>query len=509
MSTAERFGIAVAILIGVLVRVAPIVGAGSVVGDGGLILALVDDIRAAGLRLPTTASYNDLGIPFVYPPAAIWLAAAVGAATGSASLDVLTWMPMAVAVLVLTAFAWLSVRLLPPMAAVSATFAFALMPSAYGWLVAGGGLTRGSGLLFALMAAAIAVGPSGAAPSLRRAVLTGACLGLAGLTHPQGIVFGVVACGALTFQRPFADWGRHAAIAAAAAVVVLLPWLAWVVATNGLESILSAGSRFEPVTGLIRLLNLRFSGVLFMDLVGVAGVIGLVVQVIRRQWRVPALLLLVSLVGAGGGEFLAAAPWALLAGAGVEAVVRVWRSPGAPGDTRLGRRAVAATAAVALFLSLIGALGSVVDSASKLHPLGDATIAAMRWLGENGPDVPVLVPTNEVWGFDDVSEWLPAIADRHSMGTVQGSEWLGSEGFDAQIAIHESIRGCAGSTAACYRSLAPDAVLFIPKGRLAGLFSPSDCCPALREAVEAAGYRIVYDGPGATIAIPGGAQEGG
>jgi hypothetical protein len=68
--------------------------------------------------------------------------------------------------------------------------------------------------------------------------------------------------------------------------------------------------------------------------------------------------------------------------------------------------------------------------------------------------------------------------------------------------MHESILGCAGSTAECYRDLAPDAVLYIPKGRLAGLFSPSDCCPALRETVEDAGYRILYDGPGATIAAP-------
>ena len=500
---AERFGIGVAILIGVLVRVAPIVGGGSVVGDGGLILALVDDIRAAGLGLPSTASYNDFGIPFAYPPAALWLAAAIGAATGIETLDVLTWMPMVVAVLVLAAFAWLSVRLLPPVAAVGATLAFALMPSAYGWLVAGGGLTRGSGLLFALLATAIVVGPSAAGPSARRAVVAGACLGLAGLAHPQGLVFGALACTVLSLRQPLAEWARYTAIAAATAIVVLLPWVAWVGATNGFEALWSAGQRLEPITGLIRMLNLRFSGAVFMDLVGVAGVVGLVVHVIRQQWRVPLLLLLVSLAGAGGGEFLAAVPWAIMAGTGVATVVGLVPF-GTPREARLGGRAVAGTAAVALFLALIGALGSVVDSSSKLHPLRDETIAAMRWLGEEGPDGPVLVPTSEVWGFDDVSEWLPAIAERRSIGTVQGSEWLGSGSFGAQLSVHESILDCAGSTAACYRSLAPDAVLFIPKGRLAGLFSPSDCCPALRETLSAAGYDVVYDGPGATIAVPSG-----
>ena len=199
---------------------------------------------------------------------------------------------------------------------------------------------------------------------------------------------------------------------------------------------------------------------------------------------------------------MAAAPWALLAGAGVQAVVWLLRSSGSPGETRLGRRASATAAAVALFLSLIGALGSVVDSSSKLHPLGDETIAAMRWLADEGPDRPVLVPTSEVWGFDDVSEWLPAIAERRSIGTVQGSEWLGSDGFESQLAVHESILDCAGSTAACYRLLAPDALLFVPKGRVAGLFSPGDCCPALRESLADSGYDIIYDDVGATIAQP-------
>jgi hypothetical protein len=134
----------------------------------------------------------------------------------------------------------------------------------------------------------------------------------------------------------------------------------------------------------------------------------------------------------------------------------------------------------------------------------------MAWLAANtDADARVLVPVAGVWGDDEVSEWLPALGQRHSIGTVQGSEWLGVEGFEERLAIHEAIRDCAGSTVACYAEIDAEAILFIPKGQLGGPFSPGDCCPALRETAEAAGYRIVYDGPGATIAIPGGAQEGG
>jgi hypothetical protein len=158
-----------------------------------------------------------------------------------------------------------------------------------------------------------------------------------------------------------------------------------------------------------------------------------------------------------------------------------------------------------LFLALIGSFGSTTDKSSKLHPLPVSQIEAMEWIRDNAAaDAVVIVPSDEVWGFDDIGEWLPAIAVRHSIGTVQGSEWLGREGFRLQLERHRDVRACAGATADCYRELDPTALIYIPKGQLNGLFSPEDCCPALRSTLEDAGYEIVFDGPGATIAAPSG-----
>jgi hypothetical protein len=169
------------------------------------------------------------------------------------------------------------------------------------------------------------------------------------------------------------------------------------------------------------------------------------------------------------------------------------------------RLAGALAAAVVLLLALIGSLGAAADGSSKLHALSHGHLDAMAWLAANtDEEAVILVPTAGVWGDDEVSEWLPSLAERHSAGTVQGSEWLGVEGFERQLATHNSIRDCSGSTADCYRRIDPEALLFIPKGQLGGPFSPGDCCPALRETVEQAGYRLIYDGPGATIARPGG-----
>jgi predicted aspartyl protease len=498
VSSGERFALGVAVALGVVVRLVPVLGAAGAVGDGGLIHAMVDDIRATGMGIPATTSYNELGIPFAYPPLSLLLAAFLGEGTGASTLDVLRWLPLLLSIGGLVAFAWLAWRVLPPVAAISATFAYALMPHAYDWVIAGGGLTRGLGLLAALVAMALAAGRP--TESIRLPALAGLALGVAVLSHPQAAIFGAVGCLVLSLAPPAGRWARNAAVAAAVALVVALPWLSGIVATHGVAILANPANRFEPLVGLIRLGNLRFSGAPFMDVFAVAGAVGVLVAVVRGPRRVPLLLLLTYLFGAGGGEFLAAVPWALACGIGAAAVIDLLRGAG---SVRLPRPAVAAAAGVVLFLALIGSLGAAADGSSKLHALSEGHLEAMTWMAANADDgARVLVPTAGVWGDDEVSEWLPALAERQSIGTVQGSEWLGADAFDAQLATHNEIRDCSGSTVACYAAIDSGALLFIPKGQLGGPFSPGDCCPALRETVEQAGYRVVYDGTGATIAEP-------
>ena len=185
-------------------------------------------------------------------------------------MDLLRWLPLVVSMLCLGAFAWLAWRLLPPVAALAATFMYALMPHAYDWVIAGGGITRGVGLLFALLAMAVAADRERASSLM--SVASGLLLGLAALSHPQAAVFGVIGCLIVSYQAPVGTWALRAGIAAASAVVLVLPWLLAMVATHGADALLAAGHRLEPMTGLIRMLNLRFSGAPFMDLFAVLGV---------------------------------------------------------------------------------------------------------------------------------------------------------------------------------------------------------------------------------------------
>jgi hypothetical protein len=503
MSRPLVFATAVALGLGLLVRLLPVLEAPLTTGDGGLIVVMVDDIRAAGLALPTVTTYNHTNLPFVYPPLGLYAGAGLGELAGLSSLDVVRLLALGVSLATLGVFGLLAFRALAPLAAAGALATYALMPHAYDGIVSGGGLTRGMGLLFALLALFVAASPPGL--SRRSAVFMGALVGLSALSHPQAAVMAAAGSAVFAYRhRPASNIGLLL-IAAGVAALVVSPWLVAIAGEHGWTAVLAARHRWEPLVSVIRLLSLNFSGGAFTDLFLLFGVLGLASDLSRRVPRLTAFLGCVVLAGEGGGSFLAALPWALLAGVGVQFVVERFGPRRRATDRLLG----VALGASALFLTLISSLGAVVSETSRLQFVSADQVEGMVWVADNSdPETRFIVATTVVWGFDEISEWFPAVADRQSVATVQGSEWLGPEAFTDQVDIHSDVLICTRSTARCMAEWAAgagfgDAWLFIPKGQVNGPLSPRDCCRALRETVQQSGlYDVVYDGVGATIARP-------
>lgn len=503
MSRPVLFATTVALGLGILVRLLPALAGPLTTGDGGLIVVMVDDLRAAGLALPAFTSYNHADLPFVYPPLGLYMAAGLGELTSLTSLAVVRILAAWLSLATLGVFALLAFRVVPPIAAAGAIAAYAVMPHAYDGIVAGGGLTRGTGLLFALLALFVAAHPSGL--SRRAAAAIGVLVGLSALSHPQAGLMAAAGSTVFAYRRHPPSVGVLLLAAAGVAGLIVVPWLVLMAGEHGWAAVLAAGQRWEPVITVIRLLSLRFSGSAFSDLFLLFGVLGLAVDLSRRVPRLSVLLVCLILTGEGGGLFLAALPWALLAGVGLQFVVDRF----GPRRRATDRYMAVAVGAAALFLVLISSLSSNVDETSRLQSVSQDQVAAMVWVAEESdPDTRFIVATTVVWGFDEISEWFPAVADRQSVATVQGSEWLKPEGFAAQRYLHFGVLACTRSTARCMAAWAAetgyaDAWLFIPKGQVNGPLSPNDCCSALRETIrDSAFYQVVYDGVGATIARP-------
>lgn len=496
------FALMVAFGLAAVVRLVAVVPGPVTPGDGGLIVVFVDDLRRAGLVMPPVTTYNFADLPFVYPPLGLYATAVLANLFGLSSLDGVRIVAALLSLATVGAFGLLAFRLLPTVAAVGAVLVYALMPHAYDAIVAGGGVTRGSGLLLTLLAMWLAAVPEGT--TARRAIVVGILLGLAALCHPQTALYGAAASTVLVY-RP-GDWattGRRVLTMGAVAFLVVLPWLVLMTNTHGLETVLAPGNRLDPALALVLLMSLTFSGAGFTDLFLVLGTLGLAVELLRRQWRLP--LLLACLLIVGEADFVGAVPWSLLGGAGIAFVADGFGS--AVGAR--GRSLRLAVALFALFAALVSSMGSVVDETSRLQRVSEDHVAAMEWVrDEADPDARFVVAAMVGWGADEISEWFPAVALRQSVATVQGSEWLGAEGYLDQAHRHRAVRLCSSSTDRCMAEWAAseglaDAWLFIPKGRVNGPLSPDDCCPAIRELVQdSIYYEVVFDGPGATIARP-------
>jgi len=524
-----RFGLTVAVLIGAVVRFLPLGASSFPLNDGALFAHMANDLAKNGFLLPAFTNYNGSNIPFEYPPLGIYMTGATSLLLGTSPVSVLRWLPAVLSTLSILAMYGMATELLRSRwRGLVAAFAFALMLRSYEWLIVGGGITRSLGLLLALLA--LQQGTRMLRNHhWRNAAATGVLGGLTALSHPQAALFlgiSLLTLWAFHFRRGRAlPAGTQLAAAGLLGLVVASPWLIAVIAAHGLSPILSAGrSALDPSIGLGQLLGLYFIDTPVLDLITALAVLGVIVRIARGQWMIPTWLFLTMVSDPRAGPTFATVPLALSVVPIVgELLQRMVPTQGAsatlesePMPRLLKKhRAVAVVVALVLFVGLRSASRGAADPSSPLHGLDDGHVAAMEWVRENAdPGARFVVISGRTWERDFLSEWFPVLAGRTSLATVQGSEWTGIRAFLERLAMYHQLQSCAGRAVTCVddwidRWADGPVDVFVPKGRLSGPGSLSDCCPALRETMATSDRWVaIYDGPGATIFAPVGGVAG-
>ena len=523
----EVRAVSLPVLIGLLVRAVPLLVAGFPLNDGGLFYSMTQDILAAHFALPLHASYNGVGIPFVYPPLGFYLAALLAQA-GIPLLTVFMLLPLAASVLTIPALYLLARELLPSrFQALLATYAFAVLPRAFEWMIVGGGVTRSPGFLFAVLAIWQAA-RFYRTRSRRSAVAVAVLAGLTLLTHPEAALFGVVSVALLLVLR-----GRDArALLATVAIglgalIVSAPWWAVAIARFGPGPLLSGGQTGFSVQGTFQYLaTFSFTDEPYLAFLGALGLIGALWCLATRRWLLPAWIVLLFIADQRGGATYAMVPLSMLVAVALREVLLDRLDPGratAAFDVTSKRRDVddsiwprslmrtpfgALVLAVTLVLGMIGAVKSPLVPNSPLFSLSPANRDAMSWVAAHMPaNARFAVVTGFTGWTDATSEWFPVLADRVSLATTQGYEWEGSAAWNAQVLRNERLQGCAMASMACLTAWAgPDAgdlYVYLPKGRLTGeATAQDDPDAALRLSLRAStAARLLYDGSGASVFV--------
>ena len=482
-------------------------GSGSFpVNDGGMFYSLTQDLVRNGFVPPALTTYNQGGIPFAYPPLGLYLAGTVHVVLGIDLLTLFRVLPLVASCLTVPA-AYLVARELmgSPLLAGLAAMAFGLLPSAFTTQIAGGGVLRAPAYLLGLLALhrlLVLLRTRRAAD----AALTALLLGLTGLTHPQAFAMSLVS-GALLWAW-HGDWRRTAAPAAAALGVGLVLPLAWVgyVAAHAGPGPFASAAQAGPdwLAGILYLGSSSFTGNPLLDVLGTLGLAGLLLEAMAGRWMLVVWLVLMLRVG-WQYAMLPLALAAALALAALLPVVQQLAGPSGGSLLRTHRRGVAILAGIML-VGLVAAAAAPLDPSSKLHSLDDAQVAAIDWVGQNVPaEDAVVVVTGLHWWEDSTSEWLPALTDRRSVATVQGTEWLGASTFAGAKSRYADLQACARETASCVLAWvrsnpAQRTWILVPRGQLRGPLSPDDCCVALRETLNTSvRVRLEFDGPGGSV----------
>ncbi|HET6380246.1 MAG TPA: hypothetical protein VFH63_04325 [candidate division Zixibacteria bacterium] len=434
------------LLAGVGVRVLPGLFTSFPMGDGGLFAVMAADIQAAGYALPHFTSYNGGEIPFAYPPLGLYVLAGLSDLFGVSPITVMDlWAPL-LAVLSMGSAWLLLAELTDRRTAAWAVALFALTPRSFEWLIVGGGVTRTLGFNFALLALwqlAVALRPGApprgaAAHALAAGVLAGLCI----VTHPEATAFGVISV--LAFGvREWGRLGRYAgvvALAALPATAMAMPWLLINLERHGLGPFLDAlTSHNNRNVALEHFFGFDTGAMIPVDPIKVAGMLGLVLLLLRRSWFVPAWYGALMLLITGAGPTYAMLPGALAAMEGIRwlaaRVAASWVRPLA-----------AAGAGVAVLLAALAPLQPL----SPTRQVSEDARQVMAWVRTHtSPDARFAVVSGTFWWADTEAEWFPALTGRISVATAQGAEWLGEERWNEALQSHERLQGCANAGVRC------------------------------------------------------------
>ena len=403
-----------ALVIGLLLRLAPVLGADFPLGDGGLFATMAHDIRQAHFALPYYSSFNAGDVPFAYPPIGLYILAAI---PGDPTFTE-RWLPLAYSMLAIGTAYLLARELTDEARAGLAALIFAAMPVT--WTIEGGGVTRGLGLAL-LIASLWRVAVLFRSPTVRNAVAAGVVAAIACLSHPGVGPTGVASAVLLLAVAP--SRRRLVALLGAGlvAAVVILPWLSLVLSRYGSTALFTAAGVPHGIgEDVLRLLTVGPSWVEPLDFVVPFALLGVVVSIHRGDRMLPLWILLLIVVPGGSGRN-AAIVWAMLAAIGVTTLAEALQGIGA---RRLG-------AIVGLTWVVVAPFTAGYQEYTAVPP---AVRAAMLAAGKGtapGTRFAIVSENPDLRGL--ALDWFPALSGRVSLGTSMGMEWASAAKFQGAV----------------------------------------------------------------------------
>lgn len=427
------------------------------INDGALFVVIAEAIQANGMIPPTEYAFNGEVLPLGYPPLALWMVAMISGLTGAEPVLVATWYPFTMNLLFIAGFiALLRTMRLPWLVLVVAAAIFIFQDRTFKFLIMGGGITRGTGAVFAIWAWVAALRMLDD-PRLGRVLATIALCGLTILSHLE---FGITAATGITLivmmdSRPLAQRIRLLFTVGTGSFVVILPWLVWVLGAHGLDPFRSASETSGWCFACSARKALEFG--MFPWYIMIPAVLGAIELARQKQFFWLALALAIWFITPRHAPSPLVIPNSVLAAYGLLFLFRLvgegmaaWNRPTDGRQITLLSTPLANAAFLSLFAATITTLGATREMHERtgMETLPREIREVMGWVDTNLPENSrFVIFTGEPWATDETAEWFPYLTSSLSLSTAQGLEWAGPGVFVdklAQLSILTSTAACTG-----------------------------------------------------------------
>lgn len=457
---AEKFFLILTAFFGLYVRLFPVLKADFPLVDGGMFYTMIKDLQAAHFSLPAFTTYNQAQIPFAYPPLAFYLTGIINSLTGIPLLGIIQWQPLLISILTLPVFYYLVRQVTGSETRASlGTLIFALTPNSYWWNIVGGGLTRSLGALFFTLAAISAWKMYREKKTIwvAASILSGA---LAVLSHPEWALQSVV-----IFSLSWVFWGRNrqgiknSILVIIGVLLLTAPWWLTVIQQHGIATLLRAGqathSRWLAWTILFAL---SFTGE-YTPVIAVFSLIGLFIQIAKRDYFLPLWATLCLVADPRGGIPASIFPFTLLAVSAITDGIAPRLFPPAEQNENVWTRALYFNAGRLFFgffviLFLYNAYN--VSETLSYQLLGAEEMEAIAWVRSNTEPSDGFLILDEEGNplLSPFTEWFPALTERRSVATIQGTEWLaGNKNYSKQTPTINGLHQCLYAEVECLSAL--------------------------------------------------------
>ncbi len=441
-----------AILLGAWFRLYLPLNAGFPIGDGGLFAAMIQALQQNDYRLPEFVQYNGLNIPFAYPPLGFYIAGWVTKIFHITILQSLMWIPAFVLVVSIPAVYKLALLVLKShfKAGLAALF-YALLPGSIAWLIMGGGITRSFGQLFLILTTACVylLFTTRQPKYIPVSIL---CSTLVCLSHPEAAIhtLAIVVILWLLYGRNKA--GIFSALYVAAGTLLLTsPWWLIILSRFGLTPYLSASQTGLSQAVILLAPFVSFSQETFLPILATLAILGIAVSIARKDYLLPIVYIAPFLVEARDATNVYIITLALLAALAFSDMVlpTLSKMAAAGGATEyalpLQSHAEQLLLAYLLLCLILGM--QVADGQYLARQISTDLQTAFEWIKANTPpESRFVVLAGKTTQLNDfANEWFPLLAERRSVTTVQGLEWLGRGIFAQHEAIVSRLQACQTS----------------------------------------------------------------